>query len=133
MNGEHVPPIDWQGNEIQVAARLVPHFLWSTASIDVFVSGSCVLRTGGQPKVTGACSSEFSHNGVVHRAELTWGRGVLRSFPYRLEIDSVLVSESRVRVENWPLSLLAPGSLLFLGLAVLIMINYALRTYHLIR
>ena len=133
MNSEHVPPLDWQGNEIQVTARLLPRFLWSTASIDVSVAGTCVLQTGGQPRITGASSSEFSRNGVVHRAELAWRRGALCSFPYRLQIDGVLVSESRVRVENWPLSLLAPGVLLFLGFAVLIMINYSLHTYHLIR
>jgi hypothetical protein len=59
-------------------------------------------------KITGRCSAEFMRNGVAHRIELAWGRGALRSFPYRLEIDGAPVSESRVTVEHWWFALISP-------------------------
>jgi hypothetical protein len=122
--------IPWQDNNIRVTAILVPRFLWSTASIHVFVGSACVLRTGGQLKITGTCSSEFTGNGVLHRAEIVWGRGVLFSFPYRLSIDGAVVSESRVKVSNWPLTFVLPGILLFALFSIFIFLTYVLRTAH---
>jgi hypothetical protein len=101
-------PIAWQGSKVDVYARLVPRFLWSTASIDVFLDRKCILRTGGQLKPTGSHSATFSHSGSEHRAELFWGAGFLWSFPYELQIDGNPVSEGRVYVRNWPVGLLIP-------------------------
>src|SRR5579862_8710236 len=97
--------IQWQGNKIDVRARLIPRFLWSTASIDVFLDGQCILRTGGQLKFTGSHSTTFTHAGSTHMADLTWKCGFLRYFPYKLRIDDTIVSEARVYVQNWPLGL----------------------------
>ena len=33
----------WNGSAVEVTAHLVPRFLWSTASIDVFLDGRCIL------------------------------------------------------------------------------------------
>ncbi|HVU09064.1 MAG TPA: hypothetical protein VHG89_11020 [Verrucomicrobiae bacterium] len=96
-----VEAIKWQENPIDVQARLVPKFLWTTASIDVFLNGQCILRTGGQMKFAGSCSNAFNHSGVEHKVQLSWGFGGLRSFPYKLQIDGNLISNSRVRVRNW--------------------------------
>jgi hypothetical protein len=114
----------WQDSAVRVQARLIPRFLWTTASIDVFLDDKCILRTGGQMKVTGAYSVEFVLKGTAHRAELAWGRGALRSFPYRLEIDGAPVSESRVAIQNWPLALW-PSILVCLG--VIGLLTYVLR------
>jgi hypothetical protein len=97
--------IQWHGSPIDVQARLVPRFLWSTASIDVFVDQQCILRTGGQLKATGSHSTTFTHSGSTYTAELSWGCGLLFSFPYKLRIDGTPISEARVRVQNWPLCL----------------------------
>jgi hypothetical protein len=97
--------IKWKDSTVDVQARLVPRFLWNTASIDVFLDKQCILRTGGQLKVTGSHSATFTHSGSTHTAELSWGYGLLFSFPYKLRIDGTPVSESRVRVQNWPLGL----------------------------
>jgi len=97
--------IRWQDSAVDVQARLVPRFLWSTASIDVFLGEQCILRTGGQLKATGSHSATFTHSGSTHTAELSWGYGLLFSFPYKLRIDGAPVSEARVRVQNWPLGL----------------------------
>jgi hypothetical protein len=97
--------IKWQDSAVDVQARLVPRFLWSTASIDVFLDKQCILRTGGQLKATGLHSATFTHSGSTHTAELSWGYGLLFSFPYKLRIDGAPVSEARVRVQNWPLGL----------------------------
>jgi hypothetical protein len=97
--------VEWQGRPVVVRARLVPRFLWSTASLDVFVDGTCVLSTGGPLRLTGARARAFTHDGASHRVELSWGCGWLLSFPYRLEIDGALVAHARARVENWLLGL----------------------------
>jgi hypothetical protein len=94
--------IKWRDSAVDVQARLVPRFLWSTASIDVFLDKRCILRTGGQLKATGSHSATFTHSGSTHTAELSWGYGLLFSFPYKLRIDDAPVSEARVRVQNWP-------------------------------
>src|SRR5215470_4947752 len=98
----------WQGSAVAVRARLVLRFLWTTASIDVFLEDQCILNTGGQMKFTGSHSARFSRSGKTHTAELSWGVGLLRWFPYRLHIDGASVSEARVFVENWAMGLILP-------------------------
>jgi hypothetical protein len=110
--------IKWQDSTVDVQARLVPRFLWCTASIDVFLDEQCILRTGGQLKATGLHSAMFTHSGSTHTAELSWGYGLLFSFPYKLRIDGTPVSEARVHIRNWPLGLI----IAFLFAAVLLAI-----------
>jgi len=94
----------WLDSPVDVQARLIPRFLWVTASIDAFVGGQCILRTGGQLSLKGRQSAIFTHSGSSHTAELTWGAsGLWPSFPYWLRIDGVQVSASRVRIRNWPM------------------------------
>ena len=112
--------VTWQGSKVDVEARLIPRFLWTTASIDVFLDGECILRTGGQLKATGSQVVSFAHAGSVHAAELSWGMGVLWSFPYQLRLDGSLVSQSQVRVRNWPLGIL----LLLIATAALVKLLY---------
>ena len=76
------------------------------AITNVFLDQQCILRTGGQLKAIDSHSATFIHLGSTHTAELSWGRGVLRYFPYKLRIDGAPVSEARVRVKNWPLGLI---------------------------
>ena len=97
--------ITWQGSKVDVQARLIPRFLWSTASIDVLLDGECILRTGGQVKAIGSQSAIFCHSGSEHTVELSWGVGFLWSFPYQLRIDGAPISIARVHVRNWPLGL----------------------------
>jgi hypothetical protein len=111
--------VQWQGSTIEVQARLVPRFLWTTASIDVFVGEQCVLRTGGRMKLIGCCSQTFAHSGAEHVAEVSWGGGLLYSFPYQARIDGVVVKEGRVRVQNWAWGLILP--LVLIGLLALLM------------
>jgi len=113
-------PVNWQGSPIEVKARLIPRFFWTTASIDVFLGKQCILRTGGQMKATGAFTQEFTHSGATHMAELTWGVGYLYSFPYQLRIDGVLLGAGRVRVQNWAFGLIL--SLVLLGLLGLLLL-----------
>jgi hypothetical protein len=95
----------WHGSTIEVTARIVPRYLWTTASIDVFLDGRCILRTGGQMRIIGSSSAEFHHDGSVHTAELSWenvhDRGFIRpGFPYQLRIDGTKVAVAEVAVEN---------------------------------
>lgn len=95
----------WNGQEVSVVSTLTPRFLWQTASIDVYLGEECVLRTGGQLKVTGAHKTQFTHAGDKHEAVLTWGRASLRSFPVTLAIDGIPVLDSRVYTSNWAVGL----------------------------
>lgn len=103
MNAED-PKALWNNKEIEVSANLVPLFLWTTASIDVLLEGKRILKTGGKLKIIGSVTSEFEDEGTKHEARLTWGRATRRSFPYQLEIDKILVSNSEVFIQNWKMS-----------------------------
>lgn len=109
----------WEGGAVEVRARLVARHLWMTASIDVFLDGNCILRTGGSASFTGVRSSSFRHSGSLHMAELSWCvAGFLPVFPYRLAIDGVPVANSRVSVKNWPLAII-PALLIGTGILVI--------------
>src|SRR5271155_148805 len=104
MDKSHQPR--WKDHNIDVQARLVPRFLWTTASIDVYLDGKCILKTGGQLKSTGSRRGNFADADGVHAVDLRWGIGYLRSFPYTLSIDDQIIYRGRVLVSNWPLGLL---------------------------
>lgn len=98
--------IKWQGRRVEVQARLVPRYLWNTASIDVFLDGQPILRTGGRFKFTGSYSTSFTYGGASHTAELSWGFcGLSFSIPYQLRINNVPVAATRVQIRNWPVAL----------------------------
>ena len=58
------PKLLWEGSAVEVRARVVPRYLWTTTSIDVFVDGRCILKTGGQMKAVGSSFAEFHHGGA---------------------------------------------------------------------
>ena len=95
----------WNGVSIQVTARTVPRYLFTTASIDVMVDGRQVIGTGGVLKRTGSHQVSFQIGNLSHRATLSWGVGSPASFPFRLQIDEALVLEGRVPTKNWWLGL----------------------------
>jgi hypothetical protein len=109
---------EWNGIPIKVEVRLIPRLLWTTASIDVYIGGECILPSGGQLKATGSCRGTFVQSGETHQVELSWGVGVLGSFPFILRIDGVTISESRVRVENWLYGLMLPLFVLALVISI---------------
>jgi hypothetical protein len=124
-DGAPTAKIRWHGSTVEVTARLVPRYLWTTSSIDVFLDGRCILRTGGQMKVIGSSSAEFQHDGAVHTVELFWDRvqprGVVRHcFPYQLTIDGAKVAAAEVAVENAGLLLIPLFALSSLFLTALV-------------
>jgi hypothetical protein len=72
-----------------------------TASIEAFLDDRCILRTGGQVKITGSHTASFADGGSEHQAVLSWGRVRRHGFPYQLQIDGVIVEVGQVGVENW--------------------------------
>ena len=99
--------IKWQGSKVEVRARLVPRYFWNTASIDVLLDGQQIIRTDGQLKFKGSCTTSFTHADKTHIMLLTWGCSGLRfSFPYELRIDGISVAVSRVHIRNWPIILI---------------------------
>jgi len=96
---------NWRGTPVSITARLVPRYVWQSTSIDVAVDGRVVLRTGGVFKFVGKHAETFESDGIEHIVEVSWGKAVLRSFPFSLSIDGMVVVESRVPVANWWLAL----------------------------
>src|ERR1041385_4020246 len=92
--------ISWCGETISVRAHLVPKYLWTTASIDVYLGRRCILQTGGKPRVAGLCRAEFEHQGSAHLAELFWDRARVSIFPFSLIIDDARILDSFVEIEN---------------------------------
>jgi len=104
----------WQGKAVSVRAHYVPRFVWTTASIDVYLDDRCILRTGGQFKLAGSHSATFTDGGAEHRAELTWGGSGGFRFPYQLRIDGVLIADALVAVENWGMIFIPAFLIVFL-------------------
>jgi hypothetical protein len=99
------PKLLWEGSTVEVRARIVPRFLWTTASIDVYLDGRCILKTGGQMKAVGSTLAEFYHGGAAHTAALSWGQARMShslslTFPYQLFFDGAKIIVSDVSVEN---------------------------------
>jgi hypothetical protein len=113
----------WNGRTVEVTARLIPRYLWSTASIDVFLDGECILQTGGQMRIIGLSEAEFHHDGALHAVKLSWGQAHRLSFPYQLWIDGAKVLVSDVPVAN-PLLFVMPGLLLTSPLWVAYLLSF---------
>ncbi|HTY86399.1 MAG TPA: hypothetical protein VMB80_02960 [Candidatus Acidoferrum sp.] len=109
----------WQGKAVLVRAHYVPRFVWTTASIDVYLDDRCVLRTGGQFKLTGSHSATFTEGGREHRVELTWGGSGGFRFPYQLRVDGDLIADGQVAVENWGMIFIPAFLIVFLLLSCL--------------
>lgn len=118
--------VNWHGSTVHVQSRQVPRYLWTTASIDVYLNDECVLQTGGKLNPTGSCSATFNHEGATHTVDLSWGVGIWYSFPYQLRINGIPIIASRVRANNWYMGLIVGvifgtilGAIIFLsGLAL---------------
>ena len=91
----------WNGLALRVSARLVGRYAWQTASIELAIDDRVVLETGGVLKFVGAMTRAFDVEGVSHVAQVQWGRGLLKSFPYEVAIDGVEVRRGRVTIGNW--------------------------------
>jgi hypothetical protein len=58
--------VTWNGHEILVRSRLIPRYFWTTASIDIYLDQTCILKTGGVLKILGDCSAEFTADNATH-------------------------------------------------------------------
>lgn len=107
----------WRGKSVAVRATLVPRYLWTSASIDVYLDGERVFRTGGKMNLTGSHCAGVRIGGSEHQMEVSWGRSRNFVFPYELRIDGELVAKSQVHVENQGLMLI-PAWLILILIAV---------------
>ncbi len=89
----------WHESRVEVRARLVPRYLWTTASIDVFLNGEPVLRTAGRASRFGCVHSAFHHGGEIHEAELAWGVFANGAFPFTLRINGEILLVAEVPVD----------------------------------
>jgi hypothetical protein len=92
---------EWETQPVLVSARLVPRYLWTTASIDVTVGSRRVLATGGVMKMASTCNAEFDHGDCLHRVALTWSAPHQGSFPITVAIDGQVVANTCVQLRRW--------------------------------
>lgn len=111
--GPAPPPVPTRSKAFQVRAYLVPRYLWTSASIEVYLDGRCVLTASGQTKLAGTYASAFNDGGREHLAELKWGKAQQHQFPCELWVEGKKVMESRVPLENWWLGY-TPAAIIFL-------------------
>jgi hypothetical protein len=100
--------ISWENSAVEVKAELVPRYLYTTASIDVYVDGSCILRTGGVWRFWGTQGADFMHGGKSHLAELSWGSA--KSLWYALKIDGQCILKGDLIPRNFP-AIMIPAAL----------------------
>ncbi|HXR46879.1 MAG TPA: zinc ribbon domain-containing protein [Candidatus Limnocylindrales bacterium] len=117
--------VTWRGKKVAVRANLVPRFLFSSASIDVYLDGECVFRTGGKIQSIGSHSAVVRIGGSEHQVEVTWQRSRKFCFPYQLKIDGELVADSQVPVENQHLMII-PAFFMFAVMFALALVLYVL-------
>jgi hypothetical protein len=91
----------WGLENVRVTARLVPRYIFMSASINVEVGGQQVFVTDGVYKLVGSQLHTFEHQGKNHTGEISWGRAKRAAFPVKLIIDGEPVLESTVRISNW--------------------------------
>lgn len=104
----------WQNGKLTVTARMTPKYLWTTASIDVYLDEKCILKTRGQRATRGTKINDFQYNGRSHVVELSWTpprNGLF--YPFRLAIDQQIIDSAEVYIRNWPLAIV--GALLIVG------------------
>jgi hypothetical protein len=105
----------WRDIDVEVRARVVPRYFWTTASIDVYLDGQCLIRTGGAWKLKGTQQAEFTRKGQTRVVELSW-RSPIRGmrFPYRLSIDGEQILDETVSPANWLLVFISHISVIVL-------------------
>jgi hypothetical protein len=111
-------PMSWRGKAVQVRAISVPRYLWTSASIDVYLDGERVFRTGGKINPTGGHAETVRIGGAEHRMEVTWGLSRGFKFPYQLKIDGELVVNSVVKVEN--------GAMIFIPSTLIVLVIFSI-------
>lgn len=121
------PPgaVTWRGKKVTVRANLVSRFLFSSASINVYLDGECVFRTGGKIQSIGSHSAVVRIGGSEHQMEVTWQRSRKFCFPYQLKIDGELVADSQVPVENQHLMII-PAFFMFAVMFAIALVLYVL-------
>jgi len=120
-------PVMWRGKKVEVRAASVPRYLWSSASIDVYLDGERVFRTGGKIHPIGSHTEKVRIGGSEYKMEVSWGLSRNFRFPYQLKIDDELVASSEVTVENQ--NMIAIPAFIFFAVLVLI----ALGVYQLLK
>jgi hypothetical protein len=126
LRQKRINAIEWEHSILSVKARLIPKYVWTTASIDVVIDGRCVLETGGQLRTRGEKRREFTHNNATHVAILSWTpprSGLF--YPYELSLDDQIIDKSEVYIGNWPLGIV--GVILIVGTLLGIPLFVALR------
>jgi hypothetical protein len=94
----------WEGHNIQIVCQPMPKYLWMATETVAKVDDREVCRGGGFG-FTDKIRGKFGNNDLSHELALELKMDVvtLVSVPYKLQIDENVISEGRLRIDNWPL------------------------------
>jgi len=94
----------WEGHNIQINCMPALKYLWMATETIVRVDDVEIGRAGGF-RFTDKISGNFNNHG--HPSELVLEMKVdiitLASVPYTLTINGNLISQGRLKINNWPL------------------------------
>jgi len=96
----------WEGHNISIDSQPALKYLWFATETIIKVDGAEIARYGGfrfTEKITG----KFPHNNSSSELalEIKVDLITLVSVPYKLEIDGNMVSQGRLKINNWILFL----------------------------
>ncbi len=119
----------WEGHDIQIISQPIPKYLWMATETVAKVDGKEIGRGGGFG-FTDKIRGKFGNNNPPHELalELKMDLVTLVSVPYKLQIDQNVISEGRLRIDNWPLFFIP--TIVILGICCLSTVALLLMTVY---
>ena len=98
----------WEGHNISINSQPALKYLWLATETVVKVDGVEIGRSGGF-RITEKIIAKFPHNSNPSELVLEMKADLITlvSIPYKLEIDGSIISQGRLKINNWILSLVS--------------------------
>ena len=96
----------WEGHSISINSQPALKYLWFATETVVKVDGVEIGRSGGF-RFTEKLIGQFPHNNNSSELALEMKADLITlvSIPYKLEIDGSIISQGRLKINNWILVL----------------------------
>lgn len=101
-----ITELEWEGHKIQINSQPMIKYLYIATETTVWVDGVEIVRVGGF-RFTDKLSGKFLNNGQPSELVLEIKADLITfvSVPYKLQIDRAIISQGRLKINNWPLFL----------------------------
>ncbi len=94
--------VQWEGHNISIRSQPAIKYLWLAAETVVMIDGVEIARSGGF-RFNEKLVEKFPHNNSSSELalEIKVDLITLVSVPYKLEIDDNVISQGRLKIDNW--------------------------------